>query len=86
MSEGARRGEIHPVDVRTAARVILAALITYTVWFASPGIYGDLTGPDRQRVEEAVIDVLVGVAGGAAAGDGAQPQRERHDPAGPRAT
>jgi len=86
LSEGARRGEIHPLDVRTAARVILAALITYTVWFASPGIYGGLTGPDRQRVEEAVIDVLVGVAGGAAADDGAQPQRERHVLAGPRAT
>jgi TetR/AcrR family transcriptional regulator len=72
LSEGARRGEIHPLDVRTAARVILASLITYSVWFASPGIYGDLTGPDRQRVEEAVIDVLVGVARGAAADDGAQ--------------
>jgi TetR/AcrR family transcriptional regulator of autoinduction and epiphytic fitness len=67
LSEGARRGEIHPVDVRTAARVILATLITYTVWFASPDIYGDLTGPDRRRMEEAVIDLLVGVAGGATA-------------------
>jgi len=66
--------------------VILAALITYSVWFASPGIYSGLTGPDRQRVEEAVIDVLVGVAGGAAADDGAQPQLERHVLAGPRAT
>jgi AcrR family transcriptional regulator len=67
LSEGARRGEIQPIDVRTAARVILAALITHALWFASPGIYGDLTGPDRHRAEEAVIDVLVGVAGGAAA-------------------
>jgi AcrR family transcriptional regulator len=67
LSEGARRGEIHPFDVRTAARVILAALITYTVWFASPGIYGDLTQPDRERTEKRVIDVLVGVAGGVAA-------------------
>jgi AcrR family transcriptional regulator len=67
LSEGARRGEIHPVDVRTAARVILAALITYTVWFASPGIYGELTGPDGHRSKEAVIDLLVRVAGGAAA-------------------
>jgi hypothetical protein len=57
----------HPVDVRTAARLILAALITYTVWFASPGIYGDLTGPDCRRTEEAVIDLLLAVAGGAAA-------------------
>jgi AcrR family transcriptional regulator len=67
LGEGVRRGEIHPLDVRTAARVILAALITYTLWFASPGIYRDLTGPDRQRAEEAVIDFLAGVTGGAAA-------------------
>jgi AcrR family transcriptional regulator len=66
LSEGARRGEIHVLDVRTAARVILAALITYAVWFASPAIYGDLTGPDRERAEESAIDVLVGVVGGAA--------------------
>jgi TetR/AcrR family transcriptional regulator len=67
LSEAARRGEIRPVDVRTAARVILATLITYTVWFASPGVYGDFTGPDRRRTEEAVMDLLVGVARGAAA-------------------
>jgi hypothetical protein len=66
LSEGARRGEIHLPDVRTAARVIVSALITHALWFASPGIYGDLTGPDRHRAEEAVIDLLVGVAGGAA--------------------
>ncbi len=67
LSEGVRRGEIHLLDVRTVARVIVSALITYGLWLASPGIYGDLTGPDRERAEEAVIDVLVGVAGGAAA-------------------
>lgn len=67
LGEGARRGEIHPVDIRTAARVILAALITYTVWFASPGIYGELTGPDRHRAQEAVIDLLVRVVDRAAA-------------------
>ena len=65
LSEGARRGEIHPLDVRTAARVILAALITYALWFASPGIYGDLTGPDRQRAEEAVIDFIISAVSGA---------------------
>lgn len=59
LSEGARRGEIDSVDIRTAARVILAALITYTVWFASPGVYGELTGRDRHRAQEAVIDLLV---------------------------
>ena len=46
------------IDVRTAARVILAALTTYTVWFASPGVYGELTGPDHHRSKEAVIDLL----------------------------
>ena len=66
LSEGVRRGETHLVDVRTVARVIVAALITHALWFASPGIYGDLTGPDRERAEEAAIDVLVGVVGGAA--------------------
>ena len=67
LGEGAQRGEIHPVDIRTAARVILAALITYTVWFASPGVYGELTGRDRHRAQEAVIDLLVRVVDRAAA-------------------
>jgi AcrR family transcriptional regulator len=67
LRDGVRRGEVEPIDVRTAARVILAALITYAVWFASPGVYGELTGPDRQRAKEAVIDLLVRAAGGAAA-------------------
>jgi AcrR family transcriptional regulator len=67
LGEGARRGEIEPVDIRTAARVILAALITYTIWFASPGIYGALTGPDRHRAQEAVIDLLLRLVDRAAA-------------------
>jgi AcrR family transcriptional regulator len=67
LGEGARRGEIEPVDIRTAARVILAALITYTIWFASPGIYGELTGPDRHRAQEAVIDLLLRLVDRAAA-------------------
>jgi TetR/AcrR family transcriptional regulator len=67
LSEGVRRGEIHLLDVRTVARVIVSALITYGLWLASPGIYGDLTGPNRERAEEAAIDVLVGVLGRAAA-------------------
>lgn len=67
LSEGVRCGEIHLVDVRTVARVIVAALITHALWFASPGVYGNLIGPDRERAEEAVIDILLGVAGGAAA-------------------
>jgi AcrR family transcriptional regulator len=67
LRDGVRRGEIQPIDVRTAARVILAALITYTGWFGSPGVYGELTGPDPQQTKEAVIDLLVRAAGGAAA-------------------
>ena len=67
LGEGARRGEIHPVDIRATARVILAALITYSIWFASPGIYGELTGRDRHRAQEAAIDLLIGAAGGTAA-------------------
>ena len=67
LGEGVRRGEIHPVDIRTTARVILAALVTYSSWFASPGIYGELTGPDHHRAQEAVIDLLLRVVDQAAA-------------------
>jgi AcrR family transcriptional regulator len=67
LSEGVRSGEIHLCDVRTVARVIVSALITYTVWFGSPSIYGELTGPDRNGTKEAVIDLLVGVVGRPAA-------------------
>jgi AcrR family transcriptional regulator len=67
LTEGIRRGEIQLCDVHTVARVIVSALITYGVWLASPGIYGDLTGPNRERAEEAAIDVLVGALGRTAA-------------------
>jgi AcrR family transcriptional regulator len=67
LGEGARRGEIHPVDIRTTARVMLAVLITYTIWFASPGVYGELIGRDGHRAQEAVIDLLLGVMDRAAA-------------------
>ena len=67
LRDGVRRGEVQPVDVRTAARVILAALITYAVWFASPGVYAEVTGAGRHQAKEAVIDLLVRAAGGAAA-------------------
>jgi TetR/AcrR family transcriptional regulator len=64
LSEGIRGGEFHLLDVRTVARVILSAMITYGLWLASPGIYGDLIGPDRARAEEAAIDVLLGALDG----------------------
>ncbi len=73
LSEGARRGEIHVLDVRTAARVIVAALITYAQWFASPAISAALTGPDRERAEESAIGVLIGVLGRAAIPDSLNP-------------
>ena len=77
LSEGTRRGEIHVLDVRTAARVILAALITYALWFASPAIYADLTGPDRERAEDSAIEVLVGVLGGAVTPESLKPHGNR---------
>lgn len=57
--EGVQRGELRPHDVRTAARVITAALLTHAVWFASPEIYGGLTGASRERSEEAVLDFFI---------------------------
>jgi AcrR family transcriptional regulator len=67
LSEGVSRGEIHLLDVRSVARVIVSALITYALWFASPEIYGHLIGPDRERAEKRVIDFLVGPLSGAGA-------------------
>jgi len=67
LTEGVRRGEIQLCDVRTVARVIVSALITYGLWLASPGTYGDLTGPNRERAEEAAIAVLLGALGRTAA-------------------
>ena len=61
LNEGIRRGEVNLCDVRTVARVIVAALISYGLWLASPGIYGELIGPDRNRAEQAAIDVLISV-------------------------
>ena len=67
LADGSDTGELRIPDSRTTARVIQSALITYALWFASPGIYGGLTGHDRERAEDAVIEVLVGALGGAAA-------------------
>jgi hypothetical protein len=47
--------------------VILLALFTYALWFASPEIYSDLIGPDRERSEQGVMDFLVGTLSGAGA-------------------
>ncbi|HTO74202.1 MAG TPA: TetR/AcrR family transcriptional regulator [Gemmatimonadales bacterium] len=66
LSEGVRRGEIHLGDIRPVSRVIVSALMMHALWFASPAIYADLTGPDRERAEESVIEILVAVLGGEA--------------------
>jgi TetR/AcrR family transcriptional regulator len=57
--EGTARGELHIADPRTTSRVVLSALVTHAHWFAHPDIYGGITGLDRTRAEEAVIEVLV---------------------------
>ena len=56
--DGVRRGELRVPDPRTAARIILSALLTHAHWFAFPGTYVALTGPDRQRAQESVLTVL----------------------------
>ncbi|HET9512495.1 MAG TPA: TetR/AcrR family transcriptional regulator [Gemmatimonadales bacterium] len=63
LTDGSVRGEFRIHDARTAARIIHSALITYSLWFASPGIYGALTGMDRKQAEDAVMDVLSGALG-----------------------
>jgi TetR/AcrR family transcriptional regulator len=77
LSEGVRSGEIQVQDVRTAARVILAALITYALWLASPALYADLTGPDRERAEDSAIEILVGALGGSAPPEFLKPHGSR---------
>lgn len=52
-------GELSVADPRTTSRVILSALVTHAHWFAHPDIYGGITGLDRARAEETVIEVLV---------------------------
>jgi AcrR family transcriptional regulator len=57
--DGAARGELHVPDPRAASRVILSALLTHAHWFALPGIYSAITGPDRSRAEATVMEVLL---------------------------
>lgn len=56
--DGVRRGELRIPDPRTAARIILSALLTHAHWFAFPGTYVAITGPDRERAQESVLTVL----------------------------
>lgn len=56
---GVARGELRPVDVRAAARTIVAALAAHTLWFAYPDIYGGVIGHDREHAVESTIELLV---------------------------
>jgi len=60
---GIARGELRPVDVRAAARTILATLAAHALWFAYPGIYAGLTGADRERAVFTTIETLVQTLG-----------------------
>ncbi|AHG93009.1 regulatory protein TetR (plasmid) [Gemmatirosa kalamazoonensis] len=59
IERGVVRGELRPVDVRAAARTIVATLAAHALWFAYPGIYAGLTGPDRDRAAAATIETLI---------------------------
>lgn len=61
LMEATRRGQIQPRDHRALARVIVSALTMHGIWFASPAIYGDLTGLDRAQAEQAAIDALLNI-------------------------
>jgi AcrR family transcriptional regulator len=56
---GIARGELRPVDVRAAARTILATLAAHALWFAYPAIYAGITGADRERAVFTTIETLV---------------------------
>ena len=56
---GIARGELRPVDVRATARTIVATLAAHALWFAHPGSYGGLAGPDRDRAAEATIETVI---------------------------
>ena len=60
---GVARGELRPQDVRAAARTILATLAAHALWFAYPGIYGGLTGDDRDRAISTTIEMLIQALG-----------------------
>lgn len=61
LADGAARGVLRVANPRTAARVILPALMTHAHWFAFPGICRGMSGADRARAEATVLDVLVEV-------------------------
>ena len=63
IERGVERGELRPVDVRAAARTILATLAAHALWFAYPAIYGGVTGADRERAVATTIETLIDALG-----------------------
>ena len=63
IERGVARGELRPVDIRAAARTILATLAAHALWFAYPAIYGGVTGGDRERAAAATIETLIQALG-----------------------
>ena len=57
---GIARGELRAVDVKAAARTIVATLAAHALWFAYPQVYAGLTGADRDRAATETIDTLLG--------------------------
>jgi TetR/AcrR family transcriptional regulator len=60
---GVSRGELRPVDVRAAARTILAALSAHALWLAHPAIYAGVTGSDREHAVTTTIESLIQMLG-----------------------
>ena len=58
LSDGIASRELRIREPRTAARIVLSAVMLYALWLAAPALYGGITGPDRDRAEAAVLDVL----------------------------
>ena len=63
IERGIDRGELRPLDVRAAARTILATLAAHALWFAYPAIYGGITGLDRERAVVTTIETLISMLG-----------------------
>jgi AcrR family transcriptional regulator len=63
IERGVASGELRPLDVRAAARTILATLAAHALWFAYPAIYGGITGADRERAVSTTIETLIETLG-----------------------
>jgi hypothetical protein len=59
IERGVVGGELRAVDVRAAARSIVATLAAHALWFAYPGIYAGLTGADPALAASQTIETIV---------------------------